>query len=300
MHLLREGQFGVASTFLTDATQNPPRADVNLQQSSTYTALEHKFGIDSLKSDALREQFANMYHILHELKNERNLLPAIGWARANSAALEARGSNLEFELEKLQFIWLFMSREDPSNDPRAAYQGQRKALQYARKGFMSFEMRYMREIQQLIGAMAFCANLQQSPYRRIFCNNDAWGELVDSFTREFCSLLGLSADSPLYIAVTAGAIALPTLLKLQTIMKEKRTEWTTQNELPVSQVWVPHFIHVLILALGRNTPTASLSVPLHLRMPHLERADDGREPADDDTVRPRDRSRVAGTAREGR
>ena len=299
MHLLREGQFSVASTFLTDATQNHAPVDVT-QQSGTYTALEHRIGIDSLNSDALQEQFANMYHILHELKNERNLLPAIGWARANSVALEARGSNLEFELEKLQFIWLFMSREDPSNDPRAAYQGQQTALQYARKGFSSFQVRYMREIQQLIGAMAFCANLQQSPYRRIFCNNDAWDELADSFTREFCSLLGLSADSPLYIAVTAGAIALPTLLKLQTIMKEKRTEWTTQNELPVSQIGIPHLLHVLILALGRNTPTASLSIPLHLRLPHLERADDGREPADEDTVRPRDRSRVAGTAREGR
>ena len=234
MHLLREGQFSVASTFLTDATRNPPRPAASPELSNPYATLEHKLGIDSLKSEALRQQFANMYHILHELKNERNLLPAIGWARANSAALEARGSNLEFELEKLQFIWLFMSGGDASNDAGSVYQGQQRALQYAREEFVSFQTRYMRDIQQLIGAMAFCANLQQSPYRRIFCNNDAWDELANSFTKEFCSLLGLSAESPLYIAATAGAIALPTLLKLQTIMKEKRTEWTTQNELPVS------------------------------------------------------------------
>jgi len=235
MHLLREGQFSVASTFLADALQDPHASS---QLSNPDATLGHKYGYDSLKSDALREQFATMYNILHELKQGRNLLPAIEWARANSAVLEARGSNLEFELERLQFIWLFMSEEHTSNDPRSACQAQQRALQYAREGFASFQTRYMREIQQLIGAMAFRANLQQSPYRRIFCNNDAWDELADSFTREFCSLLGLSAESPLYIAATAGAIALPTLLKLQNIMKEKRTEWTTQNELPVSQPWL--------------------------------------------------------------
>ena len=239
MHLLREGQFAVASTFLTDATQRPPRQDPSVQISDHEAALEHKFGIDSLKSNTLRDQFANMYHILHELKNKKNLLPAIEWARFNSTALEARGSNLEFELEKMQFIWLFMHKEDVSN-PNIAFKGQQKALQYARDEFTSFQARYMREIQQLIGAMAFCANLQQSPYRRIFCNNEAWDELANAFTREFCSLLGLSAESPLYIAATAGAIALPTLLKLQTIMKEKRTEWTSQNELPVSSINAVH------------------------------------------------------------
>ncbi|KAK5294429.1 hypothetical protein LTR16_001288, partial [Cryomyces antarcticus] len=73
-----------------------------------------------------------------------------------------------------------------------------------------------------------------SPYAHIFYNGSAWDEVANSFTREFCSLLGLSADSPLYLAATAGAIALPTLLKLENIMKEKRTEWTTRQELPVA------------------------------------------------------------------
>ena len=234
MHLLREGQFLVASTFMRDVLRDP-HASLHI---SNRDDASYKFGDDLLKSDALRDQFAMMYTILHDLKQRRNLRSAIRWARSNSAALEARGSNLEFELERLQFIWLFMSEEHTSDDPHSAYQGQQRALRYAREGFASFQTRYMREIQQLIGAMAFRANLQQSPYRRIFCNNDAWDELANSFTREFCSLLGLSAESPLYIAATAGAIALPTLLKLQNIMKEKRTEWTTQNELPVSHPWI--------------------------------------------------------------
>lgn len=189
--------------------------------------------MDSFSSEGLRKQFADMYHILDEMRNKKSLLPATTWARANSANLEARGSNLEFELGRLQFVWLFTG--GPIGfDPSRLSECQQAALTYAREEFGTFQGKYLREIQQLIGAMAFCSNLQQSPYRHIFHNDDAWEELATSFTREFCSLLGLSADSPLYIAATAGAIALPTLLKLQTIMKEKRTEWTTQHELPVS------------------------------------------------------------------
>lgn len=233
MHLLREGQFSVASKFLEEVTLDAPDIESKSGDSNPYTTLEHDLGIDSRQSETLREQFSNMYRILHELKNQRNLLPAIEWARSNSKALELRGSNLEFELERLQFVWLYSGGPHP-NDPNSVAEGQSLALEYARREFGHFQGRYLREIQQLSGAMAFCPNLAQSPYRQIFHNNGAWDDLANSFTREFCSLLGLSADSPLYIATTAGAIALPTLVKLQTIMKEKRTEWTTQHELPVS------------------------------------------------------------------
>ena len=231
MHFLREGQFSVASTFLSEAVTKPSQF-LDSETDDPPNSLEHDLGIDALKSETLRKQFANMYYILDELKNKRNLLPAIQWARANSRILEARGSNLEFELGRLQFIWLFTGGLSGHGNSDMV-ECQRQALGYARQEFGHFQGRYLREIQQLTGAMAFCSNLQRSPYRQIFHNRSAWEDLANSFTREFCSLLGLSADSPLYIAATAGAIALPTLLKLQTIMKEKRTEWTTQHELPV-------------------------------------------------------------------
>ena len=230
MHLLREGQFSVASTFLVDASKQTRSGQAI---SKADHMMEDDGATASLRSENLRKQFAEMYHILHALKNDRNLLPAIAWARRNGELLETRGSNLEFELGKLQFVWLFTGGRNP-NDPRAVLQSRQQALRYARQELAHFQRRYLKEITQLSGAMAFCPNLAQSPYRRIFHNDGAWEDLANSFTREFCSLLGLSADSPLHIAATAGAIALPTLLKLQTIMKEKRTEWTTQHELPVS------------------------------------------------------------------
>lgn len=172
-----------------------------------------------------------MYYILSQLKERKNLLPAIEWSRENREALEARGSNLEFELCRLQFVWLYHGESDMPGGNHAG--NWRAAMAYAKREFHTFLPRYLREVQQLMGAMAFCPNLHGSPYSAIFNNTSAWDDVAQFFTREFCSLLGLSADSPLYIAATAGAIALPTLLKLQTIMKAKRTEWTSENELPV-------------------------------------------------------------------
>ncbi len=271
MHLLREGQFSVASTFLTDATTNPHYSESTAGTLNPYATLEHDLGIDSLKSEALRKKFANMYHILHELKNHRNLQPAIEWARSNSQALESRGSNLEFELVKQQFVWLFTGGPFP-DDPRSVLEGRQLALEYGRQEFGRFQGRYLGEIQKLGGAMPFGPNLAQSPYRRIFHNAGAWDELANCFTREFCSLLGLSADSPLYIAATAGAIALPTLLKLQTIMKEKRAGWTTQNELPVFPLCLLSAFE--LTCLGRNSPTTVLPLSLHFCVSCVERAID--------------------------
>ena len=229
MHLLREGQFSVATTFLSELAEQKSQQTANARApDKAATAL---LDMNEVPSDQVRKQFAKMYYILHELKENTNLLPAIEWARENREALETRGSNLEFELCRLQFVWLFNGEQNPTASESA---GRQAALEYARREFHAFLPRYLREVQQLMGAMAFCPNLQNSPYRSIFTNPSAWSDVSLSFTREFCSLLGLSADSPLYIATTAGAIALPTLLKLQTIMKAKRTEWTTQNELPVS------------------------------------------------------------------
>lgn len=188
----------------------------------------HDQDVNSLRSGSLQQHFAEMYHILYELRKERNLLPAIEWAKLNREILEARGSNLEFELGRLQFIWLFMG-----GDSDDSIIGLQKALHYARREFRGFQGRYLQEIKQLCGAVAYQSNLEQSPYKHIFHDASAWDEVAKSFTREFCSVLGLSADSPLYLATTAGAIALPTLLKMASIMKEKKTEWTSENELPV-------------------------------------------------------------------
>ncbi|KAI9794003.1 MAG: hypothetical protein M1816_006628 [Peltula sp. TS41687] len=266
IHLLREGQFSVASTFLEEAASELAEAQSN---------------VNLLSLESFRAQFTEMYHILHELRNNRNLMPAIEWAKWNREKLEARGSNLEFDLGKLQFIWLFMSSN--SDD---SLEGLQSALNYARREFGNFQGRYLREIKQLCGAMAYQSNLEKSPYKHIFYDSTAWDEAATSFVREFCSVLGLSADSPLYLAATAGAIALPTLLKMASIMKEKKTEWTSENELPEGNI-------------GRDTSPSVLSFPFGLRLPGFKGAKYRAEPTDDATLLSRHRARISNRDQQG-
>ncbi|MCJ1420946.1 hypothetical protein MMC32_007306 [Xylographa parallela] len=268
MHLLREGQFSVASAFLTEASSRPLQTSASIINARTEHVTAAGVAMDTLSSEGLRKQFADMYYILDEMRNKKNLLPATTWARTNSISLEARGSNLEFELGKSQFVWLFTG--PCGGDRPNSTECQQAALTYAREEFGNFQGRYLREIQQLVGAMAFCPNLMESPYRHIFHNDEAWENLAMSFTREFCSLLGLSADSPLYIASTAGVIALPTLLKLQTIMKEKRTEWTTQHELPVEIPLPPAYqFHSIFVCPVSKEQTTDLNPPMMMPCGHV-------------------------------
>ncbi|KAF2864883.1 CTLH/CRA C-terminal to lish motif domain-containing protein [Massariosphaeria phaeospora] len=258
MHLLREGQFSVASTFIDEANRNPPHPEPTPGTPNPYLndSWEKDLAKDALDSKKLQQHFGAMYHILHELRQQRNLRPAIEWARERSDVLEARGSNLEFELCRLQFVCLFVGQDENGHMTESA-EGPFRAWAYARSEFGPFQIRYAKEVQQLMGSMAYWQNIVDSPYRQYFYNESAWEEVALSFTREFCSLLGLSADSPLYIATTAGAIALPTLLKLQNIMKEKRTEWTTQNELPVEIPLPPsyHFHSIFVCPVSKEQAT---------------------------------------------
>ncbi|KAK2832027.1 hypothetical protein FQN49_006929 [Arthroderma sp. PD_2] len=231
MHLLREGDFSTADTFLSEVSRAHMSSEPDTVMSqSDKPAAEVIPDIEALQTGEIRNQFLLMYELLFEMTEHQNLLPAIEWARANREALYVRGSNLEFELCQLQFVWLFHGGKEANI---SLQEGRLRALEYAKREFSGFQGRYLPEIQQLMGAMAFAPNLEDSPYNSTFNNPDSWDRVATSFKGEFCALLSLSAESPLYVSATAGAIALPTLLKLQTIMKEKRTEWTSQNELPV-------------------------------------------------------------------
>lgn len=262
MHLLREGQFSVASTFVRESKENP------LQQRSTDDDGDDDMDGNETRHEGLQDKFAEMYRILSELKS-RNLVPAIEWAHQNYSKLEAKGSNLEFELSKLQFVWLFKG-PIVNGLPDDERNGQSGALQYAREHFARFQSRHLREIQQLCCAMVYASNLETSPYHQIFEINSAFEDVASSFTREFCSLLGLSAESPLYMAVTAGAIALPRLIKYTTYMKEKKTEWTTENELAFETPLPPSMIyHPIFVCPVSKEQTTEQNPPMMLTCGHV-------------------------------
>lgn len=252
MHLLREGKFDVANAFVKEVNERPRREneregeddegsttpagwpygkdggeEVDMQASK----LSEEGLLSSVQSSGLQAKFSEMYHILDALRNSHNLSPAVAWARTHSAELEARGSNLEFELARLKFVELYTT-EDLMSDSSDCFAGPLRALEYARETFPAFSQRYARETSSLLGSLAFSPDLQTSPYSPSFTQT-SYTEACASFTQEFCSLLGLSSVSPLYTAVTAGGIALPILEKVERVMAQARGQWTSVNELPV-------------------------------------------------------------------
>ncbi|ERF70915.1 hypothetical protein EPUS_02438 [Endocarpon pusillum Z07020] len=269
LHLLREGLFDVATTLHAESTAISSMLEEKAGPGARDESTAAPLGIDETESNRMQEQFTSMYHILYELRENHNLRPAISWARDHTKALEIRGSNLEFELCRLQYVKLFLAEIEDASEQESAT-GPQRALQYAREEFQAFSGRYLLELRQLAGAMAFCPNLEESPYQSIFDNHTAWDEVVASFTREFCALMELSADSPLYIAATAGAIALPTLLKLQNIMQQKRTEWTTENELPVEIPLPPSYqFHSIFVCPVSKEQTTDQNPPMMMPCGHV-------------------------------
>ncbi len=269
LHLLREGLFDVATTLHAESTAISSMLEEKATLGAKDEPIAAPLGIDETESSRMQAQFTSMYHILHELRDNHNLRPAISWAREHTKALEIRGSNLEFELCRLQYVKLFLAGIEDASEQESAT-GPQRALHYAREEFQAFSGRYLLELRQLAGAMAFGSNLEESPYKSIFDNQTAWDEVAASFTREFCALMELSADSPLYIAATAGAIALPTLLKLQNIMQQKRTEWTTENELPVETPLPPSYqFHSIFVCPVSKEQTTDQNPPMMMPCGHV-------------------------------
>ncbi|KAJ3417138.1 hypothetical protein HDV05_006997 [Chytridiales sp. JEL 0842] len=193
MHFIREGHFDLATTFVQEAALDIP--------------------------ESLKLQFMEMYQILESIK-AGSLELALNWSRNKRDELEKRDSALEFQLLKLQFIKFVVAGQ------------KQEALSFAKAYLGEFHTRHMKDIQRLLCSVLYIKRLAKSPYAD-FLDQNLWFDIQRAFTRDFCQLLGLSSESPLYIAITVGTSALPTIIKMSSIMKDKMLEWTQQGELPV-------------------------------------------------------------------
>lgn len=168
---------------------------------------------------ALKAPFYEMYKILEAMR-VRNLEPALAWARKNCDELLQKGSSLEFKLHQFQFLQLLHKGKRP------------EALQYARNNFTPFSPQHMGAIQRLMCCLLWADRLENSPYSDLFSSSH-WEDIALQFTRECCSLLGQSYESPLHTTILAGSQALPTLLKMATVLASKKQEWQLLKQLPV-------------------------------------------------------------------
>eukprot|EP00246_Nothoceros_aenigmaticus_P000551 TRINITY_DN10822_c0_g1_i2.p1 TRINITY_DN10822_c0_g1~~TRINITY_DN10822_c0_g1_i2.p1 ORF type:complete len:385 (+),score=74.51 TRINITY_DN10822_c0_g1_i2:126-1280(+) len=176
---------------------------------------------ESQQQDAssLKAPFYEMYQVLEQMKG-RNLEPALEWAGKHREELRKKGSSLEFKLHQLQFVHVLHTS------------GRSAALKYARGYFELFAAQHMTDIQRLMGCLLWAGRLQSSPYSDLLAVAH-WDAVALEFTRECCSLLGQAYESPLHVVITAGSQALPTLLKLATVMANKKQEWLAMKQLPV-------------------------------------------------------------------
>ncbi|KAF9427933.1 hypothetical protein BGZ76_002134, partial [Entomortierella beljakovae] len=193
LHFIRQGNFEVGDTFANEAGLSIP--------------------------DSIRVQFVDMFNIVAALKVD-NLEPALDWAMRHRSELEKKSSTLEFKLHCQRYLQFLENRQT------------QEAVAYARKNFGYFGSRHTNEIQRLMCCIIFINNLPTSPYKDLITPNFA-DDIQHMFTRDFCSLIGLSCESPLYTSVTVGTQAMPTMNKMASIMKAKKAEWSQQSELPV-------------------------------------------------------------------
>jgi len=261
MHLIREGYFAVAATLVADINS---RHETPKATASSVATWENDFGPSATKLASLRAQFSEMYHILGEMRSNHNLTPAIEWAQKNSTLLESRGSNLEFDLCRLRYVALLVS---PSAGPNAA-------VAYARQTFPRFGTRFAAQTNALLGALAYTSDIGSSPYASlvnpVLTDSETFATAATAFTSEFCACMNLSSASPLSTAVSAGYIALPTLLKLNEIQRKHGTSWTTAQELPV-EVPLPaayQFHSVFVCPVSKEQSTDS-NPPMMLPCAHV-------------------------------
>ncbi|KAJ1967707.1 hypothetical protein H4R34_006364, partial [Dimargaris verticillata] len=143
------------------------------------------------------------------------------WVDGHRAELKSHYTDLEFQLHKMAFIQLLT-------------EGQfMEALRYSKDHLAKFNDRekYFRQIKQLSCSVLYANGLRSSPYGHLLAPS-LWTDVRQTFMSSFCRVLGLADQSPLYLSVTVGAMALPGIIKMATIMKAKKTEWSQDDELP--------------------------------------------------------------------
>lgn len=236
-HLIRQGRFETAEIFINESGHSIPNQDLETCQS--------------------------LYRILDSIRSG-DLQPALAWVQAHQPWLELRQSSLEFDLRRSQFVRLLTTPDssdlpqfekhhtlnmdiDPPITHQISTSSEQRALHQARVYLQPFISTRFNEVIRLTTSVLFTplSNLRRSPYAEYYQaaegddeNSDQpWlhaHHLVPLFTQEFYAQLRWSKELPLVVATDLGSGgALAKIAKVRSVMKEKRTEWSQADELPV-------------------------------------------------------------------
>jgi len=222
-HFFREGHFSVGRQFCEEA------------------------GI--LDVEEIISPFVAMHEILQGMRT-RELSPALEWVAANRVRLPLTNASVtfHFHLHRLQFLQLLTTT------------GRSAALQYAKTHFGQFSDTCLSDIQRLMGCLLFAGRLESSPYSDLL-SDSMWTGAVEEFTRQCCGLLGQASESPLLVAVSAGGAALPQLLKLSQLLKDKGQDLAVCEQLPVELELGHEFVFHSIFACPVSRDQSSAENP---------------------------------------
>ncbi|KAG2364500.1 CTLH/CRA C-terminal to lish motif domain-containing protein [Suillus spraguei] len=198
LHFLRTGQFSTAETFIQEC----------------------KMVIEPEQ----RTKFQDLHRIVLALKRQ-DIGPALEWSLKNREFLRKRSSPLEFYLHRSQFVRLLLA-DPPDAGP---------AISYANATLRSFYPEHATEFQRLMTSVLFLPKerLLRSPYADL-ASDSVHTDLEPLFAKEYCTNLGMSRQVPLrVIGDIGGGGALARIEKARTVMKERKSEWSQTDELPI-------------------------------------------------------------------
>ncbi|XP_012510126.1 PREDICTED: protein RMD5 homolog B isoform X1 [Propithecus coquereli] len=233
-HLYQQGMLGVAEELCQESTLN---VDLDFKQ-----------------------PFLELNRIVEAL-HEQDLRPALEWAVSHRQRLLELNSSLEFKLHRLHFIRLLASGPEK----------QLEALSYARH-FQPFARLHQREIQVMMGSLVYLRlGLEKSPYCHLL-DNSHWAEICETFTRDACSLLGLSVESPLSVSFASGCVALPVLMNIKAVIEQRQCTgvWSHKDELPIEiELGMKCWYHSVFACPILRQQTSDSNPPIKLICGHV-------------------------------
>lgn len=197
-------------------------------------ALAQEAKVDGWES--IREPYIELLSIEHELQEHR-LEKALAWVGEHQDILSTNvryvENRLPFMLHRLQFLRVLEA------------EGQHAAVGYAGQHMRQFYRTHGNQLHMLLGGVAFrepfksrhiytCSALAATRYGFMYdaaLRDELWAEAVSEFRRQFCFVIRKPQDSPLLVSVSAGSLALPTLLKFSKVAA--RTAISTPDQLPI-------------------------------------------------------------------
>jgi len=214
------------------------------------------------QGDAKSQAVTDMLLVVKAM-HEKNLQPALTWARQHDEDLRHRGSNLTFTLHKQRYLQMLWNGEVVD------------ALQFAKTCLSKFTQSHqLPEVQKLMGCLVFAktrSKLESSPYASLF-SEEEWSVARDAFTHDCCIIKGIPLESPLLVTLRAAAVAVPTLVKFATVrdaVAQSSSAWL-EDSIPLQLVLSPDlcFHSVFSCPVSREAATPD-NPPMLLSCGHV-------------------------------